>query len=362
MSGKTIPTGFRTDKTSIPNLWVIILAGGKGTRMSPLIRKWLGEDRPKQFCTFVGSRSMLQHTIDRALNLVDSKHILIVSTSDQRSFLDEAILGRLESTRLNGQILEQSVDSGTGAAVLMAAAHVQSQDPNATLLILPSDHFFYPEENFYQYADLGVQFAKRTGDRMILLGAKPAYPETDYGWIVPDSGGVRESWDGCRHMPIAVARFHEKPDREEAEAFLKNGGLWSTMVIAVRASVLWETGWFCCPNVMDHFQCLLHALRLFREGHGARGIVADIQHAILQNLDSIDFSRDILQRPFESTWTIPMPDITWGDWGRPERIVKTLASLGKQPLFPLELLDSERSEKNQQPLLTYTSYADQQRA
>jgi mannose-1-phosphate guanylyltransferase len=365
MPAKPIPSGLRTVKTSeqSEHLWVIILAGGEGTRMRPLIHKWLGEDRPKQYCTFVGSRSMLQHTVDRALTLVDSAHILVVSMGGQRVFLNDITIAQPDATPLNGQLLEQPIDCGTGAAVLLGAAHVLSQDPDATLLILPSDHFFHPEERFQQYADLCMQYAERTPDRMVLLGATPHYAETDYGWIVPSLGEVREDWGSRSHTPLAVSRFHEKPDRERALGYLRNGGLWNTMVVGTRAKVLWEIARHCRPDIMDQFQCLLQILRLSREGFGTKWLISEALHTIYQSFGTIDFSRDILQKTFDSTWTLPMTDMSWSDWGRPERIVRTLDSLGKKPLFPLELLDSDGTEHTQWPLLlAYAGNPTQQQA
>lgn len=99
------------------------------------------------------------------------------------------------------------------------------------------------------------------------------------------------------------------------------------MVIAARASVLWETAMSCRPDIMGDFQCLLQVLRLAREGHGTKRLVSDALQAIYRSCGSVDFSRDILQEAFDSTWTLPMTDVAWSDWGRPERIVQTLASL-----------------------------------
>src|SRR5688572_3299361 len=71
--------------------WVVILAGGEGRRMRPLIQAWLGEDRPKQYCTFTGSRSMIQHTLDRALQLVEPEHIVTVTCRGHLDWLAEAV-------------------------------------------------------------------------------------------------------------------------------------------------------------------------------------------------------------------------------------------------------------------------------
>src|SRR5512139_1264407 len=124
-------------------LWAVVLAGGEGQRMRSLIRSWLGKGRPKQYCAFVGTRSMLKHTLDRTSNVVNPDQIVTVIGENQLVHLWENL-----SEGMPGRILEQPSSRGTGAAVFLAATFVLATDPNATFLILPSDHFVYPESLF----------------------------------------------------------------------------------------------------------------------------------------------------------------------------------------------------------------------
>ncbi|RPJ83235.1 MAG: hypothetical protein EHM18_14670, partial [Acidobacteria bacterium] len=126
------------------NLWAVVLAGGEGERMRPLIQSWLGCARPKQYCTFVGTRSMLRHTIDRTNRVVIANQIVTVIGNNHLTHL-RAGLGNAVSS---GRILEQPIARGTGAGVFLAATYVMAADPNATFVILPSDHFVYPEPLF----------------------------------------------------------------------------------------------------------------------------------------------------------------------------------------------------------------------
>src|SRR5512135_779629 len=95
-----------------PGRWAVVLAGGDGKRMRPLIHNWLSEDRPKQFCAFVGSRSMFQHTVDRARRVVPEEHIVTIIGRGHRPFLAEAANGSLP-----GSILEQPRNQGTAPGV-----------------------------------------------------------------------------------------------------------------------------------------------------------------------------------------------------------------------------------------------------
>lgn len=80
----------------------IILAGGEGKRMRHLINSWLGGSQPKQYCAFVGSRSMFQHTIDRARSVVSEEHIVTIIARNHRKFLSESANGDLP-----GLVIEQ---------------------------------------------------------------------------------------------------------------------------------------------------------------------------------------------------------------------------------------------------------------
>ena len=176
--------------------WGIVLAGGDGARMRSLISNWLGEDRPKQYCTFVGHRSMFEHTIDRACSVVSGEHVVTVIGRDHRKFLDEST-----DKKQAGLVLEQPINLGTAPGVLLAAAFVLTEAPEATVVLLPADHFVHPESRFCDHVNRAFELAEKHADMLILLAAIPDRAETEYGWIGPseaqmDASRTLPSWSG----------------------------------------------------------------------------------------------------------------------------------------------------------------------
>ena len=117
-------------------LWSIILAGGEGERVRPLIQAWLGCHKPKQYCSFIGTRSMFQHTLDRAVRLTRPERIMSVIA---RGHLQEA-LAQLEG-RDAGTVLVQPKNCNTAAGIFLPLTFIRAQDASATVVIYPSDHF-----------------------------------------------------------------------------------------------------------------------------------------------------------------------------------------------------------------------------
>jgi mannose-1-phosphate guanylyltransferase len=298
--------------------------------MQPLIRRWLGEDRPKQFCTFSGARSMLQHTLDRVAQLVPADQTVTVLGCGQHTYLDN------HDTAFPGALLEQPSDCGTAAGIMLPATHIMARDPTATALIFPSDHFIYPPERFLETLWLARALVTRYKDRLVLLAATADRPEPDYGWIVT---GEPVCTTSCRRPAPAAYEalaFLEKPDPTEAQKLLEKGGLWNTMIVAVRVKTLWRLAWQLIPEMMSCFEPLLHMERAVQTLQNAAVSRKSALKATYAGMRSYDFSRDVLQRVVSSTLVVPMRGVEWSDWGRPERIVQSLERLGKAPAFPAE--------------------------
>jgi mannose-1-phosphate guanylyltransferase len=103
----------------------------------------------------------------------------------------------------------------TGVGILLGASYIAASDPNATVVIFPSDHFIAPKERFLEQVRRAALLAERMPERLILLGAVPDRPEPEFGWIEPGSHrtGVQLS---SRQAPLQVLSFREKPSDEDA--------------------------------------------------------------------------------------------------------------------------------------------------
>jgi mannose-1-phosphate guanylyltransferase len=158
-----------------------------------------------------------------------------------------------------------------------------------------------------------------------MLGATPQWPETDFGWILPSAPQ--------RALPLQpVVAFEEKPDRQRAERFFARGGLWNTMIVAARVDTLWALGQRLLPHMMRPFDALLRALRR-SPGEPSSTRIARAIEAAYHRMPHADFSRDLVQRCPEAALVLPLGNVEWSDWGRPERVASCLRRLGRTPAF-----------------------------
>jgi mannose-1-phosphate guanylyltransferase len=298
-------------------LWSIILAGGEGERLRPLVQRWLGRHRPKQYCTFVGTRSMLEHTLDRVDPLCSAEHRVTVIT---RSHLPEAE-PQLVKPRA-GVVVVQPVNRNTAPGVFLGLTHVRAKDPKAIVMILPSDHFIHPEDRFVRLVRRAVQAAAEL-ENLVLVGVRPERPETEYGWIVPGKCLGRVEGQEVR----AVDGFVEKPGADACQSVMAKGGLWNTLILAARADVLWHMGERYLPEIMGLFEAYGEVIGTPEE----RAVL----EASYDLMPPYNFSLGILGPASAETAVIESTGILWSDWGKPERIVETLRLLGKQPRFSM---------------------------
>jgi mannose-1-phosphate guanylyltransferase len=307
------------DAGNLPH--AIVLAAGSGERLRPVTERWLGEHRPKQYCTFVGTRSMLQHTLDRVKTVVPQSNIVTVVAREHERYLSAAV-----PPPFPGTLVRQPANRGTGIGVFLPLAYVLERDPEATVLIFPCDHFIYPEGRFLQYVVASYRLCRRLEGSLLLFGVPATSADTDYGWIeaaplVPGSelGPLRR-----------VERLLEKPSAETAAHLLARGGMWNTMVVGARASTLWEIGRRLMPGVIETFDELRASLRAARTEPEQASLEAALLDRAYEDLPSVDFSADFLARAAASTLVFPLEDLSWSDWGRPKRVMQSIEALGLQ--------------------------------
>ena len=303
--------------------WSIVLAGGEGTRVGYFVQRWLGRKKPKQFCAFVGTRSMLQHTLDRAARLAPVEQSVLVIA---QAHCQEA-MRQLEGRGV-GTVLFQPANRDTAAGVFLPLTYVRARDPLATVIIYPSDHFVYPEDRFLDNVRDAVLAAKRLHNRITLLGVAPDRRELDYGWIVP---GQRLAYGGTKSVP-AVLKVLEKPTAQQVDDAFSNHGLWNTLVVTAKVDTLWELGQQCFPELTERFERLGRAIGTPEE--------IRVLKTIYQNMPARNFTSELLQRVPERVAVIELTNVLWGDRGRPERITESLRRISRTPVFPLETLNS----------------------
>lgn len=289
------------------HVWGIILAAGDGRRLKQFIRSRFNSDCPKQFCVFTGSRSMLAHTIARALHIIPSEHIIVTINRDHRVYAKHDV-----STLGSQNVVVQPSNRETSASILLPLLHIVRRDPEARVVILPSDHFILEEELFMRHVAAGDAFVERHPKYLLLLGVELEWPEADYGWI-ETSMRIAEV-NGCE--VFRVKRFLEKPSRERSSTLQKNRSLCNTMVVIGLATTVLRKFRLITPAIFQAFKAIDSELLSPREAEVIRQVYATIP--------PVDFSNAILQHDPRGLAVLRVNNVYWNDWGNPARILADL--------------------------------------
>lgn len=257
----------------------VLLAGGSGTRLWPVSRKSF----PKQFAPLVGSETLFQASARR---LTGARYgAPIVMTNADFRFIVAEQLSQADVTP--AAILIEPAGRNTAPAILAAALVALRDDPDALLLVAPSDHVVPDAEAFGRAVDLGAA-AARAG-QIVTFGITPTRPETGYGYMEAEAGG---------EGPVRLKRFVEKPDTATAEQMIAQGNyLWNagiflfsakTMVAAFRA----HAPQFLAPvqAALDAAQIDLGFLRLAPEPWDRLPDLS-IDYAVLEKADNLSLVR-----------------------------------------------------------------------
>ncbi len=164
------------------DLRAFVLAGGDGTRLQSLTHKIDGDGRPKQFSKIFGGKSLLTHTRDRLRPIFsDDQVAFVVIRSHERFYSNE--LADVDASR----IVAQPSNRGTGVAIIAALLQLLKSEPGAIVGFFPSDHYFADDAAFATTVRSAIDVSRKHPDSIVLLGAKPQWPEVEYGWIEPRS-------------------------------------------------------------------------------------------------------------------------------------------------------------------------------
>jgi mannose-1-phosphate guanylyltransferase/mannose-6-phosphate isomerase len=185
----------------------VILSGGAGTRLWPLSRAAF----PKQLLSLVSKHTLLQETATRCRHDVGFAAPLLICNDEHRFLVDEQM--RQIGVEPQAILLEPQARN-TGPAITAAALWLLARDPDALMLVQPSDHVIAEPASFHRAVMQGLAAAQ--SGYLVTFGVKPSRPDTGYGYI--QAGDALPEADGT----FAVSRFVEKPDLESANHFLKS--------------------------------------------------------------------------------------------------------------------------------------------
>lgn len=207
------------------HLYIVILCGGGGTRLWPLSRK----TSPKQFIDLLGVETLFQKTLKRAQALVDNDHIYVMTNKQY-----EEDVRRSSGSIPDSNIIAEPEKKNTALAMGLIAGIIHTQDPQAVIINLASDHLINNLDKFNKTVMVAAEVAS-VGENIVSVGIQPTFAHTGYGYI--HSGELIENHDG--HPVYKVLGFAEKPSESVAEQYLAtkeyywNANLytWSTKLI-----------------------------------------------------------------------------------------------------------------------------------
>jgi mannose-1-phosphate guanylyltransferase len=193
------------------NYYAILMAGGVGSRFWPVSTA----DFPKQFHDMLGSGStLIQKTFSRLSKLIPAENILILTNERYNNL----VLEQLPMVKQEQVLLEPAMRN-TAPCILYASLKIQKQNPNALMVVAPSDHWIEDEDEFSRNLQQCFDFCQKE-NALMTLGIQPTFPNTGFGYIEFDksnSNSIKK-----------VNQFREKPDYETAKSFLEAGNfLWN---------------------------------------------------------------------------------------------------------------------------------------
>jgi mannose-1-phosphate guanylyltransferase len=282
--------------------WALVLAAGDGRRLHSLTTDAQGVAIPKQYCSLHGGPSLLEQALLRARSIAVAKRVCMVVAEQHRCWWSGALADMPEEN-----VIVQPENRGTAIGILLPLLHILERDPQARIVLLPSDHHLRDEHIMaLSLAQAASHIQARDSD-LLLLGIEPEEADPGFGYIMPGfSAGPRR---------YQVTHFVEKPDASLAQDLIDRGALWNAFIVATLGNALLQMfdGKFS-DIVMEMRQALLH-------GYSTS---TDVLSDLYSHLPVLDFSRDIIKGQEAKLQVLATPPCGWSDLGTPKRVAEVL--------------------------------------
>lgn len=271
------------------NYYAILMAGGVGSRFWPVSTT----DFPKQFHDMLGSgETLIQKTFSRLSRLIPSENILILTNERY----NDLVLQQLPMVKPEQVLLEPAMRN-TAPCILYASLKIKKQNPNAVMVVAPSDHWIEDEAAFTHDLQQCFDFCEKE-KALLTLGIQPTFPNTGFGYI---------EFDKADDNPIKkVNQFREKPDYETAKSFLEAGNfLWNGGIFIWSAQSITEA--------FEKFQPQMNAL--FLKGFDSYNTTDEKQFILdhYPNAENISIDYAVMEKA-SNVYVLPAT-FDWNDLG-----------------------------------------------
>jgi mannose-1-phosphate guanylyltransferase len=279
--------------------WAIVLAAGDGSRLRSLTTTSVGVAVPKQFCSLHGGPSLLHDAVRRAESVAPLERICAIVAKQHRRWWAD-ILELLPERN----VVVQPDNRGTGVGILLPLLRIVMRDPEARVVLLPSDHHVRDEAVLACALRTALTAIETRPDRIVVLGITPDEADPELGYIVPgasDGNGVAK-----------VDRFVEKPAAPLAEALVAQGALWNAFIVTAHARTLLRLFAIRMPRVVTDMRTAL-----LSDDPGALP-------RLYEQLATVDFSTHVMQGAETMLDVLSVVHCGWSDLGPPGRVAQTL--------------------------------------
>lgn len=292
--------------------FALVLAAGEGTRLRSLTTAE-GATIPRQYCSLHGGPSLVEESILRAGSIAATANTLVVVAEQHGHWWEPTLAGVPR-----GNLVVQPSNRGTAYGILLPLLHIAQRDPDARVVILPSDHHVRHEGVLAAALRDAVMQLDHRCSEVLLLGLRPEQPDPQLGYIVP---GAPDGPILCR-----VTQFVEKPSAQSAARLFEQGALWNAFILAGRLPAL--LGLF--QRRMPEDLAAMRRAVLAGTDPQARAVAIARHYA---RLAPLDFSRDILAHEVSHLRVLTVAPCGWTDPGTPRRVADVLQeSLTSEPV------------------------------